>query len=66
MSDDHAENEVSAVVGRGFIASWRGQFVQATGGGLHYFDTEKDAWDFLELCDAVNGMPTPPPRRPMP
>jgi hypothetical protein len=63
MSDDHGGNEVLAVAGTGLIAAWRGQYVQALGGGLHYFATEREAWDFLKLCDAVNGIPTPPPSR---
>ncbi len=61
MSDDHQGNEVVAVAGTGFIALWRGQYVQALGGGLHYFATERDAQKFLELCDALNGILTPPP-----
>ena len=61
MGDDPPGNEVVAVAGTGFIALWRGQYVQAPDGGL-YFATERDAWKFLELCDAVNGIPSAPPR----
>jgi len=61
MSDDHAANEVAAAGGNGFIALWRGEYVQAAAGGLHYFATEQDAWEFLAVCDTVNGIPTPPP-----
>jgi hypothetical protein len=67
MSDDHAGNEILPVGRNGFVALWRGQYVQAAiGGGLHYFATERDALDFLQLCDAANGIPTPPPSLPTP
>jgi hypothetical protein len=51
------KNRVLEVAGDGFIAFWRGQKIQAAGGALHYFVTERDAWDFLRLCDAVGGIP---------
>ncbi len=65
MSQDikNTTNQVQAVVDHGFIALWHGQEVQS-GGGLHYFATERDAWDFLRLCDAVEGIPALQPRRP--
>ena len=63
MSDDHPGNDVVEFAGSGFVALWRGQYVQGADGGLHYFATERGAWKFLELCDTVNGTPTPPPRR---
>ncbi len=63
MSDEKSKShEVVEFAGSGFVALWRGEYVQAAGGGLHYFATERDARKFLELCDAVNGIPTPPPR----
>jgi len=56
MSDD-IKNTVRAVAGDGFVASWRGQKVKSVGGALHHFATERDAWDFLRLCDAADGIP---------
>ena len=66
MSDatENTTNQVWAVVDHGFIALWHGQEVQSAGGGLHYFATERDAWDFLRLCDAVGGIPALAARRP--
>jgi len=56
MSDEKSKShEVVEFAGSGFVALWRGEYVQAAGGGLHYFATERDARKFLELCDAVNG-----------
>jgi len=56
------KTQVLEVVGGGFIALWRGQKVQSADGGLHYFPAEWDAWTFLRLCDAVDGIPAIAPR----
>jgi hypothetical protein len=66
MGDDMESpgNQVSAVEGGRYIALWRGQKVQSAGGGLHYFAAERDAWDFLRLCDAVDGIPAIVPGTP--
>jgi hypothetical protein len=66
MSDEteNTTNQVRALVDLGFIALWHGQKVQSAGGGLHYFATERDARDFLRLCDAVGGIPALAARRP--
>jgi hypothetical protein len=50
-------NQVLGIVLVGFVAFWRGQVVRSVGGEIHYFPTEQDAWLFLGLCDAVEGMP---------
>jgi hypothetical protein len=57
MTQRRRKNQVRAIEGDGFVALWRGQQVQSAGGGLHHFATEQDAWDFLKLCDAVDGIP---------
>jgi hypothetical protein len=51
------DDQVLEVVGKGFVVRWRGQEVRSVGGAIHYFPSEKDAWTFLRLCDAVDGMP---------
>lgn len=68
MKAPSKDHQVREVAGRGFIAVWRGREVHSTNGAVHMFPTEKDARQFLRLCDAVDGMPaisagTPAPKR---
>jgi hypothetical protein len=57
MIQGRQKTQVLEAVDGGFVALWRGQRVKSADGGLHYFPAEWDAWMFLWLCDAVDGVP---------
>ena len=48
------------IAGVGWIAFWNGRKVRSIDGAAYYFATERDAWLFLGVCNAVNGIPKIP------
>jgi len=48
------QNEVHRAPNAMFYAVWRGQLICRLGGVTAYFGTEREAWEYLSLCDKQN------------
>jgi len=54
MSPQYPGNQVHRAANGLFFVLWRGRLMNYANGLMRYFDTEREASDFVERCDAAD------------